>query len=200
MCSVSVAFCTVTASCGVSRNRVVCRWGLSAIVSTRYRTRQAQDWVVSTSAEAFARTFHDSSCKQCQLSVLVFNCHMRTLSNKAAISRRLSPRREESRVIASSVVSRRLSSRCASSSCSVSVASCAESCWCQSRLVVRRPAARCQSRRVRSLAALLCLSALCAVTASSGVSSSRRLSFRGFAEAVRRRRIHSRSVLSVFFT
>ena len=105
MCSVSVAFCAVTASCGVSRNRVVCRWGLSAIVSTRYRTRQAQDWVVSTSAEAFARTFHDSSCKQCRLSVLVFNCHMRTLSNKAAISRRLSPRREESRVIASSVAS-----------------------------------------------------------------------------------------------
>ena len=46
----------------------------------------------------------------------------------SVVSRRLSPRREESRVIASSVVSRRLSSRCASSSCSVSVASCAESC------------------------------------------------------------------------
>ena len=60
----------------------------------------------------------------------------------SVVSRRLSPRREESRVIASSVVSRRLSSRCASSSCSVSVASCAESCRCQSRLVVRRPAAR----------------------------------------------------------
>ena len=56
--------------------------------------------------------------------------------------RRLSPRRQESRVIASSVVSRRLSSRCASSSCSVSVASCAESCRCQSRLVVRCLAAR----------------------------------------------------------
>ena len=67
----------------------------------------------------------------------------------SVVSRRLSPRREESRVTASSVVSRRLSSRCASSaarrresSCSVSVASCAESCRCQSRLVVRRPAAR----------------------------------------------------------
>ena len=76
----------------------------------------------------------------------------------SVVSRRLSPRREESRVIASSVVSRRLSSRCASSSCSVSVASCAESCRCQSCLVVRRPAARRQSRRVRSPAALsLCV-------------------------------------------
>ena len=63
----------------------------------------------------------------------------------SVVSRRLSPRREESRVIASSVVSRRLSSLCASSRCSVSVASCAESCRCQSRLVVRRPAARRQS-------------------------------------------------------
>ena len=76
----------------------------------------------------------------------------------SVVSRRLSPRREESRVIASSVVSRRLSSRCASSSCSVSVASCAESCRCQSRLVVRRPAARRQSRRVRSPAASSCQS------------------------------------------
>ena len=67
-----------------------------------------------------------------------------------------SPRRVESRVIASSVVSRRLSCRCASSSCSVSVASCAESCPCQLRLGVRRSAARCQSRRVRSPAASSC--------------------------------------------
>ena len=72
----------------------------------------------------------------------------------SVVSRRVSPRREESRVIASSVVSRRLSSRCASSSCSVSVASCAESF--QSRLVVRRPAGRCQSRRVLSPATLSC--------------------------------------------
>ena len=65
------------------------------------------------------------------------------------VSSQLSPRREESRV--SRVVCRlessvsRLSSLRASSRWSVSVASCAESCRCQSRLVVRRPAARRQS-------------------------------------------------------
>ena len=50
-----------------------------------------------------------------------------------------------SRRLSSRVVCRLASSLCASSRCSVSVASCAESCRCQSRLVVRRPAARRQS-------------------------------------------------------
>ena len=71
-----------------------------------------------------------------------------------ASSRRLSSRSNCRRVVRSLASSRRLSSRvvcrlasslCASSRCSVSVASCAESCRCQSRLVVRRPAARRQS-------------------------------------------------------
>ena len=69
-----------------------------------------------------------------------------------ASSRRLSSRVVCRRVVRSLASSRRLSSRVVF------------------RLVVHRPAARCQSRRVQSLAALLCLSALCAVTASSGVS------------------------------
>jgi hypothetical protein len=85
----------------------------------------------------------------------------------SVVSRRLSPRREESRVIASSVVSRRLSQ---SPRREKSRASPRLSSRFVCPLVVRRPAARCQSRRVRSLASLLCLSALCAVTASSGVS------------------------------
>ena len=88
----------------------------------------------------------------------------------SVVSRRLSPRREESRVIASSVVSRRLSQ---SPRREKSRASPRLSSRVVCPLVVRRPAARCQSRRVRSLAALLCLSALCAVTASSGVSRHR---------------------------
>ena len=54
-----------------------------------------------------------------------------------------------SRRLSSRVVCRLASSLCASSRCSVSVASCAESCRCQSRLVVRRPAAG-VSRVVRS--------------------------------------------------
>ena len=66
-----------------------------------------------------------------------------------ASSRRLSSRVVCRRVVRSLESSRRLS---------VSVASCAESCRCQSCLVVRRPAARRQSRRVRSPAALsLCV-------------------------------------------
>ena len=72
-----------------------------------------------------------------------------------ASSRRLSSRVVCRRVVRSLASSRRLSSRVVF------------------RLVVHRPAARCQSRRVQSLAALLCLSALCAVTASSGVSRHR---------------------------
>ena len=98
----------------------------------------------------------------------------------SVVSRRLSPRREESRVIASSVVSRRLSQspRREKSRASPRLSSRVVCPLVVRRpaarvvcpLVVRRPAARCQSRRVRSLASLLCLSALCAVTASSGVS------------------------------
>ena len=87
----------------------------------------------------------------------------------SVVSRRVSPRREESRVIASSVVSRRLSSRCASSSCSE----------CQSRRVRSRVGVSRVSSCVVPLLGVsrvvcgvlpLCLSALCAVTASTGVS------------------------------
>ena len=80
----------------------------------------------------------------------------------SVVSRRLSPRRQESRVIASSVVSRRLSSRCASSSCSE----------CQSRRVRSRVGVSRVSSCVVPLLGVsrvvcgvlpLCLSALCAV-------------------------------------
>ena len=80
---------------------------------------------------------------------------MRSLVTSLASSTRLSSRLVCRRVVRSLASSRRLSSRVVF------------------RLVVHRPAARCQSRRVQSLAALLCLSALCAVTASSGVSRHR---------------------------
>ena len=84
-----------------------------------------------------------------------------------ASSRRLSSRVVCRRVVRSLESSRRLSSRVVCRlavrrpglpvrrpSCSMSVASCAESF--QSRLVVRRPAGRCQSRRVLSPATLSC--------------------------------------------
>ena len=80
---------------------------------------------------------------------------------------RLSSRVVCRRVVRSLASSRRLSSRVVCRlavrrpglpvrrpSCSMSVASCAESF--QSRLVVRRPAGRCQSRRVLSPATLSC--------------------------------------------
>ena len=123
----------------------------------------------------------------------------------SVVSRRLSPRREESRVIASSVVSRRLSQspRREKSRASPRLSSRVVCPLVVRRpaarvvcpLVVRRPAARCQSRRVRSLAALLCLSALCAVTASSGVSRHRVVC--RVASCVSSRRASSRCSASV---
>ena len=150
--------------------------------------REPTGRVAGLTHEGTAFVFLCGRCQSC--GVRSPSCSVSVASCARCQSRcAQSPRREESRVIASSVVSRRLSPRREESRVIRRLSSCTSRVVCRSHrvvrslaslhrlssrvvcpLVVRRPAARCQSRRVRSLASLLCLSALCAVTASSGVS------------------------------